>query len=282
MEQNADDPTRYDVVKTETLDGTTGDPVKVTLIEHNEGEFETGVYDTSLTIDGAGTTVVEVTYDRCEYTLTYDLNAEGDDTAKFADGSTTPKTETVLFGATLDLLGSGDVLRTNYTNTKGVGLFKFLPGNSSIMNLKLNNFNVSDGDITEADYYSYNQINGVGLLANDVLVEREDDDWNHDYIAGNVTVSNVTVTDSYIESTTTMNAGGSKKVGVLVGYCADANITSCEIGYMHIDSTTYAGALLGHVTGTANIQDCTHEVYRYNPYTQVDDRLEAIGFPKSE
>ena len=141
MEQNADDPTRYDVVVTETLDGTTGDPVTVNLIEHNEGEFETGVYDTSLTIAGDGTTVVEVKYDRCEYTLTYDLNAEGDQTAQFADGSTTPKTETVLFGATLDLLGSGDVLRTNYAltgwTTDAAGATEFTGGTMPAENLTL-------------------------------------------------------------------------------------------------------------------------------------------------
>ena len=117
MQQDANAPDNYVEVERETMTGTTGDPVKVTLIEHNEGEFEPGKYEDGLTIDGAGTTVVEVKYDRCEYTLTYDLNAEGDQTAQFADGSTTPKTEPVLFGATLDLLGSGDVLRTNYALT---------------------------------------------------------------------------------------------------------------------------------------------------------------------
>lgn len=109
MEQNADDPTLYDVVKTETLDGTTGDPVKVTLIEHNAGEFETGTYNDTLTIDGAGTTVVEVKYDRCVYTLTYDLNAEGDDTAQFVSGVS--GTAQMRFGQTITLLTSADVTR---------------------------------------------------------------------------------------------------------------------------------------------------------------------------
>lgn len=115
--QNADDPDEYELVQTDNKTGTTNGPVDVTLMEYNENELMPGEYEEGLTIAGDGTTVVEVKYDRCEYTLTYDLNAEGDESAEFADGSTTPKTETVLFGATLDLLGSGDVLRTNYALT---------------------------------------------------------------------------------------------------------------------------------------------------------------------
>ena len=115
--QNADDPDEYELVQTDNKTGTTNGPVDVTLMEYNENELMPGESKNGLTIAGDGTTVVEVKYDRCEYTLTYDLNAEGDQTAQFADGSTTPKTETVLFGATLDLLGSGDVLRTNYALT---------------------------------------------------------------------------------------------------------------------------------------------------------------------
>ena len=113
--QNADDPDEYELVQTDNKTGTTNGPVEVTLMEYDPAQFKEGTYDTSLTIDGAGTTVVEVKYDRCVYTLTYDLNAGDDTTAQFVD----PEQGEVemRFGQTITLLTSADVQREGHALT---------------------------------------------------------------------------------------------------------------------------------------------------------------------
>ena len=111
LEEDPDNPGEYILVKTDNLTGTTDGPATVTLIQHNEGEFEKGVYEEA-NISGDGTTVVEVKYDRCEYTLTYDLNAEG---ASFVEG--VEAKVTLLFGATLNLPDSADATLADHALT---------------------------------------------------------------------------------------------------------------------------------------------------------------------
>lgn len=111
LEEDPDKPGEYILVQTDNLTGTTNGPATVTLIQHKEGEFEEGVYEKA-NISGDGTTVVEVKYDRCEYTLTYDLNAAG---ASFVEG--VDAEVTLLFGATLDLPDSADATLADHALT---------------------------------------------------------------------------------------------------------------------------------------------------------------------
>ncbi len=111
LEEDPDNPGEYILVQTDNLTGTTNGPATVTLIQHKEGEFEEGVYKEA-TISGNGTTVVEVKYDRCEYTLTYNLNAAG---ASFVEG--VEAKVTLLFGATLDLPDSADATLADHALT---------------------------------------------------------------------------------------------------------------------------------------------------------------------
>lgn len=113
--QNADDPDEYELVQTDNKTGTTNGPVDVTLMEYNENELMPGEYEEGLTIAGDGTTVVEVKYDRCEYTLTYDLNAGDNTTAQFVPG-VEGKVE-MRFGQTITLLTSADVQREGHALT---------------------------------------------------------------------------------------------------------------------------------------------------------------------
>ena len=111
MEQDPDNPEIYTEVSREEMTGVTGDQVTVNLLTHDPKQFKEGDYDDSLTIAGDGSTEVKVKYNRCEHTLTYDLNA---DDATFTDGGSSQKTLTVLYGAALTPPGSADVQREGY------------------------------------------------------------------------------------------------------------------------------------------------------------------------